>query len=384
MGSTEERTCISKLTDLECRTLLKSLEVDITNVKGIVNLKILLQKVIPEKVEIEEFKEIIKVWGVQKTLEHQRLTLRRWALDLQEENLIEFLTKDNLQTGGSLHDLRKRFSRYLISTTGEPLQSYLELAQTHLESLLHESLMNEDDDLGKSDEEQEANRTAKPLNLNAVRSETATAPTFLRPPSTANNNESANGEEHNFPIRQPPQTGRAGNTSPRQSPRIPHRNVNFDTNAEHNQFRPEFHIHQENSSSMTSQNSNNKGELMDRVRKWGLKFTGTGKPQEATVFLERLEDQADCYGIPLDLVPDLIIEFLREKAASWYRNNKGQWANWYDFKRSFEMFFIPKKTKSQLENDVHRHHQGNNNIRDYIIDMQVLMSYLPEYVFRYL
>lgn len=128
----------------------------------------------------------------------------------------------------------------------------------------------------------------------------------------------------------------------------------------------------------TNRSNMSKGELMDRVRKWGLKFSGIGKPQEATVFIKRLEDQAECYGINLDDVPDLVLEFLREKAAAWYRNNKG-WQNWLDFKRSFEMFFIPKKTKSQLEIDVHRHHQGTKNIRDYIIDMQVLMSYLPGY-----
>lgn len=90
--------------------------------------------------------------------------MRRWVFDLQQADLT--LTKDNLQTGGSLQELRKRFSRHVVNTTGEVLENYLQLAQTHLEDLLHQSLVHEDGHFKNSDDKQEGDITAKRLHLN--------------------------------------------------------------------------------------------------------------------------------------------------------------------------------------------------------------------------
>lgn len=53
-----------------------------------------------------------------------------------------------------------------------------------------------------------------------------------------------------------------------------------------------------------------------------IKFNGSGKPQEALIFLETFEQTANTYDIPKDLLPELITECLTDKASEWFRNNK--------------------------------------------------------------
>ena len=72
-------------------------------------------------------------------------------------------------------------------------------------------------------------------------------------------------------------------------------------------------------------------------------------------------------------------EFLKDKATEWFRNNREPWRSWEHFKECFHRFFVPKRMQIQLEKDMQKHHQGQQNIRDYIISMQSLMRFLVDY-----
>lgn len=75
--------------------------------------------------------------------------------------------------------------------------------------------------------------------------------------------------------------------------------------------------------------------IMDRVRKWGLKYDGGKDPLS---FIERVEELADCYEVSRDSIPRALPELLKDKALVWYRNNNRQWQEWEAFKRDFLKF----------------------------------------------
>lgn len=115
---------------------------------------------------------------------------------------------------------------------------------------------------------------------------------------------------------------------------------------------------------------------MDRIRT--CRFGGSKKPQDALLFLEDMQHNADCYGIDHDILPGVISELLKDKAWEWYKNNREQWRTWETFKTSFNLFFIPKRLRTQLEDEVQRHYQGNRPIQDYVISIQSLIRFIPE------
>ena len=82
----------------------------------------------------------------------------------------------------------------------------------------------------------------------------------------------------------------------------------------------------------------NQGKIMHQVWKWSVKFDGKTLPWN---FIERVEELADAYNKPLDLLPQTMPELLTEKALLWYHNNNRRWNTWREFKSSLLEFFLP-------------------------------------------
>lgn len=90
-----------------------------------------------------------------------------------------------------------------------------------------------------------------------------------------------------------------------------------------------------------------KAEMMDKARKWNVKYDGTKKRQDALIFLESVREKADCYGIPRDALPELM-------PIEWFRNNREEWKSWTHFEESFKVFFATRSMRIQQEFEVQR------------------------------
>lgn len=115
---------------------------------------------------------------------------------------------------------------------------------------------------------------------------------------------------------------------------------------------------------------------METVRKWGIHYSKADDPQEALSFLQLIEDKADCYSIDRDRLPTTMLELLRGQALDWYRNNKKNWQTWKSFVKSFTDFFVPKKMRAQIEDEISSYiQQPEQPIQDYILRIQSLMRF---------
>lgn len=76
MSDIEERTWISKLSEAECKEILDHLEESYDNVRGIVNLKLLLRQVCVEKAEDPKYKPVLTSFGARTTSNHRNITIR--------------------------------------------------------------------------------------------------------------------------------------------------------------------------------------------------------------------------------------------------------------------------------------------------------------------
>lgn len=353
--SPEERSWIWKLDITQCREVLDQLQITHEGVNNIVSLRGMLAKYLPEKNKVPEFREIIKQLGADITLQHDKLTLKRWVVSLEEEECISYLREKKLLVTGNLAELRQRFSRFLTELSCELVKPYLELARCYVESLVHRSLQ-------ENDEKFEVLLAPEPVQTIPV--ETVT--------SHGHGNQVSDSDDVNSQDREP---NHEGENILIQRQRI---------EQAHNQGNISRHqplaFSSPNRSNLLYRNPNiSKGDLMDKVRKWQIKFNGSGKPQEAMIFLESIEQNARNYEIPKDLLPELITECLTDKASEWFRNNKEDWSTWDQFTESFKVFFIPNRARTQLENEVHRFYQNNQTIRDYALSMQSLMRFIPDF-----
>lgn len=114
-------------------------------------------------------------------------------------------------------------------------------------------------------------------------------------------------------------------------------------------------------------------EIMDKVRKWNLRFDGNREPLE---FVERMEELAEVYGIRKDMLPRAMPELLKDKALCWYRNNNAQWRSWTGFKTDFLAFFLPTRFWEELEDKIRRRTQRPGEpFKDYSIGLQDSMRH---------
>ncbi|XP_028048918.2 activity-regulated cytoskeleton associated protein 2 [Monomorium pharaonis] len=110
--------------------------------------------------------------------------------------------------------------------------------------------------------------------------------------------------------------------------------------------------------------------LLDTVRKWGCQFDG----KDGVAFLERLEDLRLSYGLTQAQLQRCLPLIFKDQALLWYRNNRDDWRSWADFEKDFRRYFVPTKTRFELEAKIARRIQGpNETVREYVTALQTLM-----------
>ena len=113
--------------------------------------------------------------------------------------------------------------------------------------------------------------------------------------------------------------------------------------------------------------------ICDKVRKWGVKYEGGKEP---LIFIERIEELAKCYNIPLNVLLSMMPELLRNEALLWYRNNRSNWDSYQDFLSDFKLFFLPINFFENLMDDVRKRMQGmTEKFVDYVTNIQSLMRW---------
>lgn len=83
--------------------------------------------------------------GMKITMNHDRLSLRKWVFSLEETELKIYLEDAKLLTTGTLNELRKRFSRYIPSIPDEQCKEFLIKARAYIESLVYQNLTMSDE-----------------------------------------------------------------------------------------------------------------------------------------------------------------------------------------------------------------------------------------------
>lgn len=112
-------------------------------------------------------------------------------------------------------------------------------------------------------------------------------------------------------------------------------------------------------------------QVIEHVRKWSLKYDGSKNPLG---FLERVEELAQVYEIPLDVMPKTMPELLKDLALSWFRNNNKHWEQWQNFRQDFLDFFLPSGYFAQLEDKIrNRKQQTSEPFKTYMITLQDFM-----------
>lgn len=116
---------------------------------------------------------------------------------------------------------------------------------------------------------------------------------------------------------------------------------------------------------------NDVAELCNQVRKWNLRFDGEHNPIS---FIERLNEMAESYEIRSELLLKALPELLKGDALLWFRNNKTLWYDYEDFLASFEEQYLPPDYRRNLEEEIFRRTQGENEpIRKFIVALTTLM-----------
>lgn len=149
-----------------------------------------------------------------------------------------------------------------------------------------------------------------------------------------------------------------------------------DKQEELNRRLSELHIERPNAGAVPKsanrpQINSDIGDIMDKVRKWGLYFDGKKDPM---MFLERLQELKDCYKIAEEHLLLALPEFFRGYALLWYRNNKTSWRCWNDFCREFNDFFLPANFRIKLEDEIRNRTQGaKETIKEYVTALSTLL-----------
>ncbi|XP_037811072.1 uncharacterized protein LOC119603190 [Lucilia sericata] len=118
---------------------------------------------------------------------------------------------------------------------------------------------------------------------------------------------------------------------------------------------------------------NIKTNLIEYVRKWGLSYDGGREP---LAFIERIEELAEIYNVPLNQFPRIMPEFLRDRALIWFRNNNGHWQVWRSFKSDFLSFFLPSRYFEKLEDEIRKRIQRPREVfKNYVLSIQNLMRH---------
>lgn len=108
-----------------------------------------------------------------------------------------------------------------------------------------------------------------------------------------------------------------------------------------------------------------------KPHKWNIHFDGTHDP---VTFLERLEEICVAENILPDRLLPHIPDLLQGEAALWFRNNKHNWTRWTEFRTAFRDFYFPVNYEVELEAEIARRRQRRGEpISRYITELQTLI-----------
>lgn len=117
--------------------------------------------------------------------------------------------------------------------------------------------------------------------------------------------------------------------------------------------------------------SNDLASLCATVRKWNLRFDGRRDPVS---FLERLDEVMESYSVAPDDVLKAMPELLVGSALLWYRNCKELFSNFAEFRRQFEIQFLPPGYCRTLDEEIRKRTQGHTEpFRDYVVAISTLI-----------
>lgn len=124
------------------------------------------------------------------------------------------------------------------------------------------------------------------------------------------------------------------------------------------------------------QNGPTDAEVLEIVRKWNVHFDGGN---DAFEFLERFEELATLYDVPFNRLTRTLPDKLRSRALEWYRNNRDTFVSWQVFKDEFQNFFLSRRHRMKLEDDIRRRTQGaREKGKDYVTTMQTMYRRLGQ------
>lgn len=268
--------------------------------------------------------KIFTTWKKDFQAEEEEVVLNRWAYEMSVKECKDLLRENSLNHKMSELQIRKSLTTFLSTTKGEIREDYLDLAGEYFKK-----------------------------EANSHRKKTVTTSTFQKKQKT------------NIPSFNPEQS-----------------EVGSESNAEGEEEEYNESDDEESPPRKSGEHTRlpNTAKLMDCVRKWGIHFSGNKNPQEAMKFLKDIKERAECYQLDINLMPRAMPELLRNHALEWFRNNKKDWLTWECFSEAFTSFFVPRRLKVQMEEDVIRYLQKpNQSIKEYGVQIQSLMRNIPDW-----
>ncbi|KAM8707570.1 hypothetical protein ACLKA7_014664 [Drosophila subpalustris] len=113
--------------------------------------------------------------------------------------------------------------------------------------------------------------------------------------------------------------------------------------------------------------------LADRLRKWGVFFSGGAA--DPLRFIEHLESMVSIYQLDIQqqLMP-AIAGLLTGEAADWFRVGNLEGATWEEFKQQFQDFFLPPRYFQRLHDEIRdRTQRDGESFTTYLLSLRVMM-----------
>lgn len=95
-----------------------------------------------------------------------------------------------------------------------------------------------------------------------------------------------------------------------------------------------------------------------QIRKWGCHFDG----KDPLGFLEQVNELRRGYGYTEEQLLLSLPELLRGDTLLWYRNMYTGWTDWEDFRKDFEIQYLPQWYRTKLYREIQERRQGSDEL----------------------
>lgn len=316
-----------------------------------------------------------------------------WIYDLSKEDLKREMKKYGLETMGSADDLRKRFSRFWKATAGllKPATPNVTLEPTFDQSVnLAMQLQATTDEMASVREILGLSPNANGNHVRRMLSDlvkTNHTPTRFYTPDAA-------GQHPLFPPTEPVSVTYSQDfygsrlvtlpttttTTYLTTQAVPHTTYAPIKVHDNRGFRGildlpspprEATLKYQETAHNRSHRSKDLAVLCNDVRKWNIRFDGRRDPVS---FLERLQELIEAYDVPQDEILRAMPELLSGSALLWYRNCKELWTTYDEFRRQFELQFLPPGYHRALDEEIRKRTQGDSeSFRNYVVAITTLV-----------